>query len=178
MKVLLVMLLLPIIGHAQRSFYFPWIDTTIIYTEIVNADSLTVSQLHSNAVSFVNKSAILFNNSIQLVQNKLSNYILQNDTDKIIAIIKMPIEQTFGRSDFAAIVTIDIKPGRYRYNITDIRMTYSSAGVLVRGANGQVNTPLEMMDTDKSRFLKKVSMALEGEVSLLKKTMVSKPDNW
>ena len=138
MKLLTWILLVANVAHAQiTSPVFPLVNNQITYTDVVSLDSsYTAAILRNHARLFFNKAATDHNASVKLDQSKIKDFIVSDNENSVIGNVRFIAIRGIVSVLFEAVLNIEVKPGRYRYTLDNIKVlgnnleNYSAGGLL------------------------------------------------
>lgn len=179
LMIILLITFLPISGFCQKKTQiFTYQDSTIVFSEVI-IDSNTIKNNYNNTILYLNNAANRFNSMVELEKNKLKDYMITNDSTQVVGRIKFFVEQSFNKSAFEAILTVDIKENKYRYTFSDFKMIYNGVMGMLAKSDGLTYIPLENFDNLKQKtFCEKINKVVLSEINYFKKTMMKRGADW
>jgi len=149
--------------NAQDKFkdIFPLINGKITYTNIVKVDSISKDEIYNRA-----KHWLAYN----------YDYFKIDDKDELIC--KGHIQ--YGYAQIWQIITIKIKEGRYKYEITNFQATQH---VVMEGSSSDIDVPLEkyqaFLHLGEKEAYKNIDSQINAQIESLKKAIsTEKTENW
>lgn len=138
---------------------FPLINGSVTYTNIVKVDSISKDEMYNRA-----KHWLAYN----------YDYFKIDDNDELICQGNIQV----GNAHVSQIITIKIKEGRYKYEITNFRVIEHSVS---NGSSWDIDTPLEKFHTllGEKSFKTNIDIQVNTLIESLQKAIVTKKaDNW
>ena len=174
----LALLFTVILGYSQDKLLniLPLVDGRVTYTGVVQVDSIPKDELYKRAKRWFVDTYNSGKDVIQLDDKENSEIIGKGFFEELWMVTfyggtKVNVWQT---------IKIQMKDGRYRYEITDFRMKYFVSGSQY-SSSSNVDVAFEEWnkgrDTNNQKFYPKVDAHVNALIESLKKTMTTKAKN-
>lgn len=193
---LLLLLSIPIISFSQKSKknkndkdsvvqIMPLVDSMVVYTEVVKADSITKEELYNRAKRFFVENYKSANDVVQLDDKENGEIIGKG-------IFKVMYNQGIAGMQPTSVyhtISVAVKEGRYKYEIKDLIIDYYSPGTRIGTSyisGTQVHSPVESWLSSKikmiRRYLTDINSHIETTIEQLKammtKNITTKKEDW
>ncbi|MCU7547790.1 DUF4468 domain-containing protein [Chitinophagaceae bacterium LB-8] len=186
-----LILLVPLLAFSQKkgkakevesdtTVQIPFVNDAIIYSEVVQVDSTSATDLYQRAKRFFVDAYKSANDVIQMDDEKngevtgKGNFKVFFDRGALISGVSTSVKHT---------ISIYVKDGRYKYEIKDLSVNYYESGSRIGTSyisGHEVNSPLEGFAKSKmkmhKRYIEAVDAEIRATINLLKAAMLKKPE--
>jgi hypothetical protein len=177
----LLLLLLPIFSSAQSGIFKYSTDGKIHYSAIIELDSsYSKSVIYSNVVAWFSDLTNRYNSEIQNKEmwGLRDNITINNrDSGEFRATGRVLAKQSLNTNVISFDVTVYVKQGKYRYDLTNLYFLGSSLANYLEGSSVPFSETLESMDKKPGKFLLSIDKAMKQVEADMYKQIKNKPLN-
>jgi len=173
MRTTIIFILLPLFAFTQNpsSLHYgimPTVNSKITYTGVVQADSIAASELYRRAKKFVAMNYKSAKDVIQYDDPQKGELICKGSVKQSWQSSYSDIQDTYVTHTFS----IECRDGRYKYSITDLRITYAYFSPAANSIQ-DVDMELEQWNVARPKNLVKYLEPLDIEFKSLISAMES-----